>query len=104
MGLQTLAQTDIAKFLSRHGEAITYTPSGGAGSAINGTYQTRQLFDDMGSYLGAELELVVANADVASPAEGDSVVIGSGTWTVRTVQDGTHYHKLICTKDERVGH
>ncbi|HNR12420.1 MAG TPA: hypothetical protein PKM59_03795 [Thermodesulfobacteriota bacterium] len=95
MGLQSLVQNDIAKILARDGEAVTYKTT-----AIKALYEVQNLFDDMGGYIGARMALTVDNADVSAPAEGDTVTVGSDTWTVRKVLKGTKYHQLTCSKDE----
>ena len=104
MGLQSLISSNFNAMRTRLGESITYTPLGGSGSTINALYQTEQLFDDMGGYIGAQLSAAVSNTDVSSPREGDTITIGSTVWTVRKVQAGTYYHKLLCTKSERARH
>ncbi len=101
MGLQALALSSLNSMRSRLGESVTYTPLGGTGSTINVFYQTEQMFDDMGNYIGAQLSAVVSNTDVSAPRESDTITIGSTIWTVRKVQAGTYYHKLSCTKSER---
>lgn len=99
MGLHELVASDIANILSRDGEAATYTPSGGSASSISIFYSISQMSDDSGGFRGAVMSALVDNADVASPAESDTITIGSDVWTVRDIQGGTKYHLLRCTKD-----
>lgn len=102
MGLHSLANTNLASILGRDGESITYTVKGSFPQTIQAFYQTEQIEDEMGNYIGSRMEVVVHAEDVSDPKEGDTVLIGSDTWTVRKVQAGTYYHKLLCTRNERV--
>lgn len=55
MGLQSLTLSNFNSMRTRLGESATYTPFGGSGSTIYILYQTEQLFDDLGNYIGARL-------------------------------------------------
>lgn len=100
MALHSLVTKDIAKILSRDGETATYKVGGaGGGTSIQIFYSVSQMSDDDGAFRGAVMSALVDNADIATPAESDTITIGSDVWTVRDIQGGTKYHLLRCNKD-----
>ena len=43
---------------------------------------------------------IIQAADVASPAEGDTITVGSEIWTVRAIESGNGFHwRLAIDKD-----
>ena len=75
------------------GQPVTY-----AGSDIRGVVDRRQIdtLTEVGALTRTEqVDLLVAVDDVATPAQGDAVVIGSDTWRVAGVgRDGQRTWRL----------
>lgn len=67
------------------GVSATYTPSGGAASTINVILDQPHTVADIGELgaLDVAYRARVRADDVAAPAAGDSLVVGSQTFTVR---------------------
>lgn len=88
-------ETDVERaiMLADFGESVTYTPSGGSASTITGIFDKEYQAVDTGGEVAFAVEqprLAVRTSDVASAAEGDSVVISGVNYIVRVVMnDGT---------------
>lgn len=91
MTLQTQLLADLAAILGLSGEvahSVTYTPSGGAGTAINAVF-VREPSDEVEEMDGTtrvqRARLLLALADVADPSDADTVTVGSVTWAIERV-------------------
>lgn len=84
---QARMEADLDEHLC-HGplsEEITYTPNGGAASTFRAAVYDkgkRPDEDDSGYFYGQEVELEVSRSDIAAPANLDSFVWNSLTFTV----------------------
>lgn len=69
------------------GEAATYTPSGDSGVAVRAMRAAPALVSKFGSaYVAFSIDtFLLLAAEVAQPASGDTLAIGSDTWTLQGV-------------------
>ena len=84
--------TERAVFFSADdfGSAATYTPSGGSASTINGIFDKDYALAAIGDGVGVgsnDPRFICRTSDVSSAANGDAIVVGGVTYTVRNVED-----------------
>jgi hypothetical protein len=84
--------SERAVFLSTEdfGQSATYTPNGGSTSTISGIFDASDGLVDLGGRVGitsGDPVFHCRTSDVPSAAEGDALVTGSITYTVRDVID-----------------
>lgn len=90
MGVSVVSAACVAAF-EQLGEAATYTPAGGSGVSLLAFVAVADPTRDFGSVSGKAPGHVILlrQGDVPTlPAAGDTVVIGSDTYTIRTVEHG----------------
>lgn len=100
MSLATVIADDVSDVILNTddlAQSVTY-----AGSAVDAVVKYEEAFDEQRGSVVRRAEVLVATADVSSPAYRDAVVIGGDTWYVRRVLAGDAYMwKLECERDER---
>jgi len=85
MSLNNQIAADIAATalnVNEFGAAVTYTPTGGAGSSINALVLRDDPFQEpyVRGDAFATLQIMVAASDVATPQHGDTYTIDGSTW------------------------
>jgi hypothetical protein len=86
------SDSPLASLMDVHGEAITYTPTGGGPASITAIVDRQGVTiedDEHGRALVRVMAVHVATADVASPHPDDECKIDSLTWAVRDVLEVT---------------
>ena len=95
--------SDLASFFDTdaHGTSVTYTPSGGSASTINGILNNEFELVDVGD-VGVESEIPILTcrtSDVSSVAQGDTFVIDSVTYKSVIIRpDGTGITEIVLEK------
>jgi len=95
MSLQDVIESDLKIFFSTEefAQKLTYAPKGGASIDIDAVFRPGKDIDDSKwqAAVQASGQLWIKASDVAAPGYGDTVTIGSDTWTVvnidRVAQD-----------------
>jgi hypothetical protein len=91
-----MARDTVTPFLTRMGQALTYTPAGGAAVAIVGIPDEigiQEVSDNDGRDLTERVTVRIAQtasapAGVVAPARGDAVSFrGRADWSVRDIRD-----------------
>ena len=76
--------------------SVTYKAGGqGSGSAVPALITYGEEDGDDGRYYRDQATAIVAVRDVAAPAEGDTITVGSTVWTVRQVSSGNGFSWLV---------
>ena len=90
---------DRSYLLADFGVAATYTPVGGAGSAITVIFDNEYFAVDTGASVDFAMQqpkALARTADLASVSEGATLAIGGTTYTIRVVMpDGTGMTELM---------
>lgn len=98
MALETSSDLNSFFDTNAHGTSVTYTPSGGSASTINGILNNEYELVDVGD-VGVENQvpvLTVKSSDVPSIAQGDSFVIDSTTYQSVIIRpDGTGITEIV---------
>ena len=101
MALETSSDLNAFFDTSAHGSSVTYTPSGGSASTINGILNNEYELVDVGD-VGVENQvpiLTVKSSDVPTIAQGDTFVIDSTTYKSVIVRpDGTGITEIVLEK------
>lgn len=99
---------DQSKILQEQGETVTYTPQGGAGTAISGIWEPDRTLP--GYYPDGEQDrtlgvLLVSTADVPTPGDRDQFTIGGVVYAVRAVENRRFFvaFQLEAIVQRRVG-
>lgn len=85
---------DLTEFFdtSDHATAVTYTPSGGSATEINGIFDNNfmEIEDDIAGVESSIPMLTCRTSDVSSAAHGDTIINGAITYNIVGVHpDGT---------------
>lgn len=108
MGLGDLMQSVFENLMSDTdltGESVTYTPSGGEGSAVDAVVNRSPLLTgfDMGETEVLRWEVEISSAVVPSPAKGDEVTIGGVDFKVeKAPMTEVGVHTLSVVSKEQV--
>tara|TARA_R100000808_G_scaffold24841_1_gene58699 strand:+ start:2478 stop:2786 length:309 start_codon:yes stop_codon:yes gene_type:complete len=101
MALESTADLNAFFDTDAHGSTVTYTPSGGSASTINGILNNEFELVDIGD-VGVESNipiLTVKTSDVSSVAQGDTFVIDSVTYKSVIIRpDGTGITEIVLEK------
>ena len=101
MALESTADLNAYFDTDAHGSTVTYTPSGGSASTINGILNNEFELVDIGD-VGVESNipiLTVKTSDVSSVAQGDTFVIDSVTYKSVIIRpDGTGITEIVLEK------
>ena len=99
MAVETATELAIFFDVDDFGTAATYTPVGGAASTVNGIFDNPQASRNATDLLDITIpapQFVCRTSDVASVAEGDSLVVGGVSYIIRvTLTDGTGVTTLL---------
>lgn len=102
MAVETATELAIFFDVDDFGTAATYTPVGGAASTVNGIFDNPQASRNATDLLDITIpapQFVCRTSDVASVAEGDSLVVGGVSYIIRvTLTDGTGVTTLLLEK------
>lgn len=94
------SSSDLTNYFvtDEHAVSATYTVQGGTGTTINGIFDN-EYYEDPSGEVGLESsqpQFTCKTTDVSSASNGDTLVVSSTTYTVRSVQDdGTGITLLI---------
>lgn len=98
MPLETSSDLDAFFDTDTHGVSVSYTPSGGSSSSINGILNNEYQLVDAGE-VGVEAQvpvLTVKTSDVSAVAHGDTFVISSTTYKAVNIRpDGTGITEIM---------
>ena len=101
MALESTADLNAYFDTDAHGSTVTYTPSGGSASTINGILNNEFELVDIGD-VGVESNipiLTVKTSDVSSVAQGDTFVIDSVTYKSVIIRPaGTGITEIVLEK------
>ena len=101
MALESTADLNAFFDTDANGSTVTYTPSGGSASTINGILNNEFELVDIGD-VGVESNipiLTVKTSDVSSVAQGDTFVIDSVTYKSVIIRpDGTGITEIVLEK------
>jgi len=93
---------DRLYMLADFGEAVTYTPTGGAESSVTAIFDNGYEAVDAGggvSFAMQQPRLTCRTSDVPNAAEGDAVVVGGVSYKIAIVMpDGTGITELMLEK------
>lgn len=98
MAVESAADRAVFFDTDEFGTAATWTPSGGSAATVNGVFDSE--YQEVGvSQVGVALaqpRFVCRTADASTAAEGDTLLVGSTTYTIRVVQaDGTGLTTMV---------
>jgi len=99
MGIETAADRAIFLDADVFGEEITYTPTGGSASTIEGIFDNETQLEDVGGeveFVVGRPRIMVRESDTPNAKAGDSVVINSVSYEVTYVLgDGLGMRQLF---------
>jgi hypothetical protein len=99
MAVETATELAIFFDVDDFGTAATYTPVGGQAVTVNGIFDNPQASRNATDLLDITIpapQFVCRTSDVASAAEGDSLVVNAISYIVRVVlTDGTGVSTLL---------
>ena len=94
------SSSDLSNFFitDEHAVSATYTVQGGSPATVKGIFEN-DYYEDASGEVGLESsqpQFTCKTTDVSSASNGDTLVVSSTTYTVRSVQnDGTGITLLI---------
>jgi hypothetical protein len=85
------------------GQEVTYkVANAGTGTIITALITYGEDLAEDGRYLMEKMTATIQAADIARPANGDTITISSALWFVHSIREGNGFHWILdCVKDVR---